>query len=172
MNWEAVSAIAEVAGLIAIVASLVYIGAQSKQANDHATASAETAWLDALNQIWNSWVHDERTISAIREGFGSFNCLSKSDKALFQMRIGNLVNHWILSRQLSAKGLMDPKISEEINDVVIAVLSTPGGLEYWEHDSEVTPDGPELLQIVRQRQGKQPSWIDLVPWRAPDSDKS
>ena len=100
MNWEAVSAIAEVTGLITVVASLIYIGAQSRQANIHATANAEVAWLDALNQTINSWVSDERTTSAIRNGFGSFNTLSKSDQAIFQARIGSIVNHWILAKHI------------------------------------------------------------------------
>ncbi len=54
MNWEAISALTEVAGLIAVVASLIYIGTQTKQTNDHATAASETAWMDALNRIWDS----------------------------------------------------------------------------------------------------------------------
>lgn len=168
MNWEAVAAVTEIAGLIAVVASLIYIGAQTKQANDHATASSETAWMEALNRIWDSWAADERTISVIREGFGSFSRLGKTEQALFQMKVGQLVNHWLLARQLQKKGLLDPKLTEEIQKVVIAVLSTPGGLEYWEHDAEATPDGVELLALIRDSRGKAPSWIDLMPWWGPD----
>ena len=168
MNWEAVSAIAEVTGLIIVVASLIYIGAQSRQANIHATANAEVAWLDALNQIINSWVSDERTTSAIRNGFGSFNTLSKSDRAIFQARIGSIVNHWALARQLSQKGLISSDIVEEVNKIVIAILSTPGGLEYWEHDSKATPGGIELLTIIKEQAGRAPNWIELMPWWAPD----
>ncbi len=168
MNWEAVSAIAEVTGLIIVVASLIYIGAQSRQANIHATANAEVAWLDALNQIINGWVSDERTTSAIRNGFGSFNTLSKSDRAIFQARIGSIVNHWILAKQLSQKGLISSDIVEEVNKIVIAILSTPGGLEYWEHDSKATPGGIELLTIIKEQAGRAPNWIELMPWWAPD----
>jgi hypothetical protein len=168
MNWEAVIAVTELAGLIAVVASLIYIGAQNKQANDHATAASETAWMDALNRIFDSWVTDERTIIAIRNGFGSFNDLSKSDQAIFHMKVGSLVNHGFLARQLSSKGLLDPKIPEEFRKLVIAVLSTPGGMEYWEHDAKASPDGPELLAKVRENQGKTPSWTDLLPWWSPD----
>jgi len=170
MNWEAVSAIAEVTGLITVVASLIYIGAQSRQANIHATANAEVAWSDALNQIINGWVSDERTTSAIRNGFGSFNTLSKSDQAIFQARIGSIVNHWILAKQLSQKGLISSDIVEEVNKVVIAMLSTPGGLEYWEHDSKATPGGIELLTIIKEQAGRAPNWIELMPWWAPDQD--
>ena len=168
MNWEAVTALTEMAGLIAIVATLVYIGAQTKQSNDHATATSETAWMDALNRIWYSWVCDDRTISVLRNGFGSFKNLKKSDQAIFQMKVGTLVNHWLLAQQLAQKGLIDKKISEEIHDVVIAVLATPGGLEYWEYDSQATPDGPELLATVRAQLGRQPTWTDLMPWWGPD----
>ena len=168
MNWEVITAVTEVAGLVAVVASLIYIGTQTKQTNDHATATSETAWMDALNRIWDSWAADERTISVLRQGFGSFNGLSKTDQATFQMKVGQLVNHWLLARQLEEKGLFDPKLSEEIHKVVIAVLSTPGGLEYWEHDAKATPDGIELLSAVRERKGEEPSWIELMPWWGPD----
>jgi hypothetical protein len=88
MNWEAISVLTEVAGLIAVVASLIYIGTQTKQTNDHATAASETAWMDALNRIWDSWAADERTISVLRQGFGSFKGLNKTDKATFQIKVG------------------------------------------------------------------------------------
>ena len=168
MNWEAITAITEVAGLIAVVASLIYIGAQTKQANDHATASSETAWMDALNGIWDSWAADEQTISVLRKGFGSFDRLGKAEQALFQMKVGQLVNHWLLARQLESKGLLDSKLTKEIHKIVIAVLSTPGGLEYWEHDAEATPDGLDLLDELRRKKGEIPSWIEMMPWWGPD----
>lgn len=172
MNWEAVSAIAEIAGLIAVLASLIYIGAQSRQANIHATANAEVAWMVALNQIFDGWVSDERTTSAIRNGFGSFNSLSKSDQALFQARVGSTVNHWILAKGLSQKGLISSDIMEEVNKIVIAILSTPGGLEYWEHDSKATPGGDDLLMRVKEQIGRAPNFIEMMPWWAPDSDRT
>ena len=170
MNWEAISAIAEVAALIAVVASLIYIAAQTQQANKHATASSEVAWLDALNQIWNSWVCDERTTLAIRSGFGSFNTLNKSDQAIFHARVGSIVNHWYLATQLAAKGLISAEIVDEVYKLVISILSTPGGLEYWEHDSKLMPGGAELLRTVKEQTGENPSWIELLPWWAPDMD--
>ena len=124
--------------------------------------------MDALNRIWDSWAVDERTISALRRGFGSFHGLSKTDQATFQMKVGQLVNHWVLARQLEEKKLLDPKLTSEIYKVVIAVLSTPGGLQYWEHDAKATPHGLELLSAIREGIGENPSWIELMPWWGPD----
>ena len=171
MNWEAVSAISEVAGLMAIVASLAYIGIQTKQTNDHATASAEVAYSKALNQIFDSWVVDERTITTLQNGFRSFNNLSKSDKAIFQMRIGTFVNHWLLAQELSEKNLLAKEISDEMSKIVVAVLSTSGGLQYWEYDSKATPRGEELLKIVKESMGQQPTFTELMPWWAADDPK-
>jgi len=170
MNWEAVSAITEIIALLAVVASLIYIGVQSKQANSHATANAEVAWLDALNQIWNSWVSDERTTDAIRRGFKSFNDLDKSGQAIFQAKVGSIVNHWILAEQLAEKDLISDDIVEEITRTVIAILSTPGGIEYWEYDSKATPGGEELLLRVKKEAGLSPNWAELFPWWQPDAD--
>ena len=170
MNWEAISAIAEVAALIAVAASLIYLGAQTQQANKHATASSEVAWLDALNQIFNSWVSDERTILAIRNGFGSFNALSKSEQAIFASRVGSIVNHWILATELGSKGLISPDLVDEVSKIIISILSTPGGLEYWEYDSKATPGGAELLRTVKKQAGQNPTWTELMPWWAPDID--
>ena len=111
MNWETVTAVTDVAGLIAVVASLVYIGTQTKQTNDHATAASETAWMDALNRIWDSWAADERTILVLRQGFGSFSQLSKTDQATFHMKVGPLVNHWLLARHTRGKGTTGPTIN-------------------------------------------------------------
>lgn len=164
MNWEAITAVAEVIGLITIVASLLYLGVQTKQANTHAAASSEIAWVDSLNSIFNAWVNDERTATVIRNGFSSFNELSKSDQALFQMRVGALINQWMLAKKLNAEGLLGEEHVSELKGVVTSILSTDGGMEYWEHDSKITPGGPELLEAVKQARGTQPTFTDLVPW--------
>ncbi len=84
------------------------------------------------------------------------------------MRVGSLVNHWLLAEELSARNLMAKEISDEVSKVVVAVLSTPGGLQYWEHDSKATPRGEELLRMVKEARGQQPSWTELMPWWAAD----
>ncbi len=103
MTWEAVTAITELVGLTVVVASVIYIAIQTKQTNAHATASSEIEWINAWNQILNNWVSDERTTSIIRRGFYSFEGLEPSEQAVFHMRIGALVNQWVMVRKLTHK---------------------------------------------------------------------
>ena len=171
MNWEAVIAVVEVVGLVAIVGSLLYVGVQTRQANDHATAASTIAWVDGWNRALSGLADDEATSAAMRKGFRSFNTLSKHEQALFHVRIGGIVNQWLLAEQLAERKVIPDEIPTEASKIVVAILSTPGGLEYWEHDSKATPRGDELLDIAKRSIGKEPNILDVLPWLAADDDE-
>ena len=171
MNWEAVIAIVELIGLIAIVASLLYVGVQTKQANDHATAASTISFMDGWNKILSDFAEDEATSATIRRGLRSFNGMSKHEQALFHVRIGAVVNQWLLAQQLAEKNLIPDEIPTEASKFVLAVLSTPGGLEYWEHDSKATPRGDRLLDMAKRSIGEQPNILEILPWLAATDDE-
>ena len=164
MTWEAVTAITELVGLTVVVASVIYIAIQTKQTNEHATASSEIEWINAWNQILNSWVSDERTTSIIRRGFYSFEGLEPSEQAVFHMRIGALVNQWVMVRKLNEKNLVGEDIVDEATKVVVATLSTNGGFEFFQLDWKLLPGGAELMDLIKSSKGSQPSLTDLLPW--------
>ena len=124
--------------------------------------------VERMDKVFDKWTVDQRTTEVIRHGFESFNNLDKNDQALFQACVGALVNQWVLASSLSAQNLLSQQVADEIEKVTISVLSTDGGLEYWEHDSKATPGGEELLELVRATRGQQPSWTELIPWWAAD----
>ena len=164
MNWEAISAIGEIVGLAIIVFSLIFISIQTRQANDHASAVSETAYIAGVDKIFHGWASDEQTFEIIRRGFSDFNSLKPYEKAVFQAKVGALVNHMYLGRNLRDRNLLSKEVSDEIKKLTISVLSTNGGLEYWEHDSKVMPGGEEILELARKAKGKVPNWSELIPW--------
>jgi len=168
MNWEAIGGVSDLIATLVVIASVVYLAVQIRQSNRHAEGSAEAAWLQALNSIWDSWVGSESTMNALRNGFRDFDGLSKNEKAIFHMRVGSLVNQLVLAKQLNEKALLSSEILEEITDVVVAVLSTRGGLQYWERDAHATPGGLELLDLVKSGKRQVPSFDVLLPWWSAD----
>ena len=168
MNWDAVGAIGEIVGGIVVVISLVYLGAQLRQSNRHAAASALTAFLGEWNHLLNQLVSEESVQATIREGFQDFQRLTKSQKAVFHMRIGALVNHWLLAGELREKNLVSNDLYEECTDFIVSVLSSPGGLQYWEFDSETTPKGKELLTIIKSGERGVAPIGELLPWWSSD----
>ncbi len=164
MTWEAVTAITELVGLAVVVASVIYIAIQTKQTNEHATASSEIECINAWNQILNSWVSDERTTVTLQKGFASFNDLTNPEKALFHMRIGAMVNHWMLAQKLDARDLISKDIAEESTKVLLSTLTTQGGYEFIEHDWKLFPGGAELMELVNRSRGEIPTLTEILPW--------
>lgn len=164
MNWDAVQAVTEVVGLIVVVASVIYIAIQTRQTNDHATASSEIEWFNAWNNILNNWVSDQITNDIVRRGFDGFDDLDKAAQSVFHMRIAAMVNHWILAKTLNAKGLLSDELIVGATKVVIAILTTPGGYQYLKHDWKLYPGGAEILRMVEESRGKVPCLTDVQPW--------
>ena len=68
-----------------------------------------------------------------------------------------------MSQNMGVRTFID-EIPTEASTFVVALLSTPGGFEYWEHDSKATLRGNELLDMARQGIGEQPNILDILPW--------
>ena len=51
MNWDAIVAVVELVGVIAVIASLVYLAVQVKQS----TAVARAAMVHATSELWASY---------------------------------------------------------------------------------------------------------------------
>lgn len=164
MNWEATSAIADIIGIVLIVASLIYISLQTKQSKEQAAAASEIAFIDGIDRMFGSWATDDHTATVVREGLRNFNELSKSDQALFAGIVGALVNRLNLADNLAARNLLPGEIADEVRKVAMSVLTTDGGLQYWEHDSKITPGGREILEEAKKLKGHAPSISDLIPW--------
>ena len=166
LDWEAIASISDAIATVAVIASLVYLAIQIRQSNRHAKGAAEVSWMQGLNSIWESWSDSELTIDTLRKGFGGFETLTRNEQAIFHMRVGALVNHWLLAKQLHGKALLSSQVAEQMTDVVVAVLSTKGGLEYWERDAHATPGGTDLLELVKSGEREVPPWDQLLPWWA------
>ncbi len=83
MNWDAIGAIAEIAGVIAIVVSLVYVGFQVRQNSAQLRQdNLRKTIRGALDTNW--YFHrDDSAFEVFRLCCNSFDELSPNDKAHF-----------------------------------------------------------------------------------------
>jgi hypothetical protein len=121
-------AVGEFLGAIIVIVSIAYLAIQTKQSNRHAEAATELEFINGLNEIWNRW-SSERTTDVLQRGFTHFSDLSNKDKALFQMQVGSPVNLCVTAKHLYEGGLLPAETAKAAEDVLVMVLSTPGGLE-------------------------------------------
>ncbi len=97
MNWEAVGAIAEASGAIAIFVSLVYVAAQIRQNTQQFARSVEANQLAAFerniesgNRIRELLILNPDLTELLLRGFRSYAGLSAAEKMRFGMLMRNI----------------------------------------------------------------------------------
>lgn len=132
MNWDAIGAVGEVVGAIAVVATLIYLSVQTRQntkAVQHATARGVTEDANA----WRYRIIDNPEVSELlRGGLRDPDALSPNDKYRFRMLMDALVFHW---QHAFEAGSPIPTTN------ITRMLETPGGAWYWARARDVMNSG-------------------------------
>jgi hypothetical protein len=97
MNWEALGAISEAVGAIAVFISLLYVAVQIRQNTKQLSRSAEAAQLSAFERNVESGNHIRELLilhpdlsQLLLSGFRSFKELEASEKFRFGMLLRNI----------------------------------------------------------------------------------
>ena len=110
MNWEAVGAIAEAIGVIAILVSLVYVAAQIRQSTLQISRSVEATQLAAFesniesgNRMRELLILHPELAQLLLKGLDSYTELEESEKFRFGLLLRNIFSamHGAYIRQLS-----------------------------------------------------------------------
>jgi len=139
MDWEALGAIAEAVGAIAIFVSLVYVAAQIRQNTQQFSRSVEAAQLAAFerniesgNRIRELLMLHPDLLQLLLSGFDSYQELSASEKFRFGMLLRNIFSEMqgAYIRQLSVEH--DPLEFEGTTRVLDEILVNRGVREWLE----------------------------------------
>ena len=88
MNWEAIGAVGEIVGALAVVVSLVYLASQLRHANELARENAYRELQSAVDQATTELVRDPDLHKVWREALYERKSVSDSDRE----RIGFLLS--------------------------------------------------------------------------------
>ena len=97
MNWDAVAAIAEAVGAIAIVVSLVYVSVQIRHNTDQAARSIKAEELAAFerniasgNRIRELLILNPDIVELLTRAYASYDNLDELEKTRFGMLLRNV----------------------------------------------------------------------------------
>ena len=173
MNWNAVAAVAEIVGVVAVVLSLVYLGIQVRQ-------NTRQLRQDNLREIVRgtldtSWHYhrDDAAFEVFKKGIAGFDDLLPKERAYFHSILVDLAFYVEVIRNLAASGLVD-KAAVEINQrFLVAILKTHGGSEWWEFAKQSQPMPPVamdyLQSVIDAKADDYPPITELQPWFADNS---
>lgn len=129
MSWDAIGAIGEVIGAVAVVATLGYLTMQTRQSNLLARAAAERE-LNAFNQ---AQLHEfSNHADVVRRGLNDFFGLTKEEQHVFASFMPPWINLLDQTLKMADKGLASEEDVEIYGDICLAFYTTPGGSQWFE----------------------------------------
>ncbi|MEM7468825.1 MAG: hypothetical protein AAF387_18305 [Pseudomonadota bacterium] len=115
--WEAVSAIAEVIGVIVVTASLVFLGLQVHLNNQEVRHNTDTAKVAAYHQVIDqvvvAWSDPEFAILSERYESDQSSLSAEEERRLRVLWVPALFGHEI-ALELANKGLIDSRLWENM----------------------------------------------------------
>jgi hypothetical protein len=173
MDWGAVEAIAEVAGLLLVVVSLLFVGYQLRQNTRQLRQDNLLRTIRGTLETNWSYHRDPEAFRVIREGCENFEALAPKDQALFHSIAMDLSFYLELVIRLYEAGLIEgdaPRINERF---FLGLLATPGGAKWWETVKRTRPMPDSAIEYLQSmlddpKREKVPL-TELQPWlRNPD----
>jgi len=156
MNWDAVGAIAEAAGAIAIFVSLVYVAVQIRQNTLQTSRSLEAAQLAAFerniesaNQIRELLILHPDIAILLQKGYSSFKGLDKAEQFRFGLLMRNIFT------ALQGAYIRQHSVNQDLLDVegtgfVVDELLAHRGVREWLETGD-WDWRPEFHEIVDAR---------------------
>ncbi len=138
MNWDAIGAVGEIVGALAVVLSLIYL---SRQIRDSTKTIKATSKKDVF-MWWSEWC---REMSAHPDGVlhnrsldpnSSWTDFNYEQQTVIGYLCRAVVMRFESEFSLSESGLLEPEIWEEHRAFCLGLLQRPTWAEWWKDEME------------------------------------
>ena len=132
MNWQAVSAIAEVVGVIAVVVSLIYLAIQIRQNTKVSRAATRQAIAESTEKLGDDLINNS-DMAAIFVRHLSGGALSPAEKLRLQARCYRDLQHWENVHYQYNEGLLSEDQWRGFRKNLGTLLAIEAYQDYWAH---------------------------------------
>ena len=166
MTLQEWGALGELIGGVAVIATLIYLAVQTRQARRSAWAQAPQ-WI---SDGYRSWVSAPREDAAFAEliirATQGWNNLSQIDQFRVHTWWGEKIVHLDAVLTLHDQGVIDELRKRAWVDDSLGLLCTPGGAEWWSELKGVfTPQvRSELERRLEDRSTLPAAWSETLPF--------
>ena len=146
MNWEAIGAVGEVVGAIAVVSTIGYLAIQIRDSRRDAKAVA----LDTIMKDWAQAIYalgeTQEVASITQRALADYNQLEQQERFVFHVRMDALVIAYWKARTLDDSGSWD--MFQELDVAIARFLTSPGGRQWWDSAGHVYPNSKEINELL------------------------
>ncbi|MDB6147901.1 MAG: hypothetical protein JWO45_1565 [Spartobacteria bacterium] len=131
MNWEAISAISQMIGSIAVVFSVLYLAIQVHRSTRIAKMAAQDAAATALREVTKPFAENAELARIWRVGLENLESLSAEDQARFFHSTYQFLKAFETIHFHHVNGLMDNQIWQGWCGLLEHYVASPGIDHYW-----------------------------------------
>ena len=135
MYWDAVGAIAELAGALGVIASLVYLARQIRQSNASDRMNTTLNLQGSYNEVGGLFLRDAETMS---KGFNGLASLTDEEKIKFSVVFHLYFGHIELVHSYEKQGLLDNETLNRTYGALRFYLQLKGVQDWWNEAGRVT----------------------------------
>jgi hypothetical protein len=140
MNWDALGAIAELIGGVAVLATLIYLSVQVRQSNRQEAAQSVQIAFETFMGGYAALTEDEAKARTYIAGVNDYNGLEPAHQAMFHSQMQNLANGYYTVWTLHENGMLsDKELFKRTRDTFLTILRTPGGRQWWSQWKHLPP---------------------------------
>ena len=146
MNWDAIAAVSQAVGAIAVIVTLIYLARQVRQ-NTAALRSAATQGAhDQAANFYGTLSSDPELVMVVARGVETPDELSDAERgqfySLLMRSLFNFQNWYLQTRD----GLMDDTLLASWSRIVTGISGSPGFKQFWADRSHIY--APEFVNFM------------------------
>ena len=171
MNWDALGAIAELIGGLAVLVTLIYLSVQIRQSNRQEAAQSVKDAFTAFVDAYSAATETEEKAKNFRDGLIEFDDLGPVEQAMFQSKMQALGNGYYQVWTLYKNGMLaDQELFERSRDLFLNILRTPGARQWWSQWKHMPPQTwiNELDQQIHDPNSKVTPTTEALSWYRPN----
>ncbi len=138
MNWEAIGAIAEILGALAVVGSLLYLAVQIRHGANATQAASRYATAQLTTDILVATTSDAELASILRRGQNDPDSLNDDEGFRFDVLLYAIFDQWETMFSQVQRGAMSKEDwAKYDNSIIGGYLAQPGSQRFWQTASDM-----------------------------------
>jgi len=145
MNWEAIGAVGEIVGAVAVVGTLAYLAMQIRQSNTAASISAKLEMTRQYSDFMDGLLENPELARTFREGSAGIS-LSEVDDELFRRQMSKCFWYFAAQHFQYAVNAIGKDEWHQPRSMIYRVARRPGVKRWWDDNkTEYTPIFVEFM---------------------------
>lgn len=128
MNWDAIGAVGEVIGAVAVIVTIAYLARQIRENSNQVRVSSRLSLGHLANEAFDPIYNNDRNIRIWTQGHSAPHELNAEDEVIFSLFMSRLV---VVMQTAISQSMYGVHLSSEDSDIYLgtlkSVLDSPGG---------------------------------------------